>query len=293
MAGLVEELQVQALDRDTRVTDLLRKVKLAAVKLRLTDAVDWAEKELEGYRGVDEAELPPYRCGHGTLMQSDRFGRRPATGDTMSIAALSQVFLKQPISSVETLAHSDGQFCTIGLDTQLEAHVKQSMGIANCSFTVDFSKSILVAVIDRVRDLVLDWAINLERQGIAGEGVSFSVAEKEKASASSITINGNVASLHSGDVTGHQNRTVINSADSSTNTLEIESTFQELTSTIQSQIGDPADREALLTAVRQLQATRGSADYLGAYQTFIATAANYMTILGPFLPALTAMLSSG
>lgn len=290
MSGLIAEIQQDALDPLTRVTDLLRKVKLAAVKLQLTDAIEWVDHELVGYSGIDEVELPSYRRGHGTLMQRDRFGRRPATGDTMTVAALSQVFLREPLSSIEALASSEGTTCSIGLDAQLEARIKQVMGLTNCAFSIDFSKCMLVSVIDRVRDLVLDWAVSLERQGILGEGISFSMNERERASASSITIHGNVANLHSGDISGHQNRTVINSVDTSQNTLDIETVFQSLTSTITEQVADEADRAALLDAVANLRATHGSRDYVGAYQRFVELAANYVTILGPFLPALTQWL---
>lgn len=290
LSGLIAEIQQQALDPSTRVTDLLRKVKLAAVKLQLTDAVDWVDHELAGYREVDETNLPPYRRGHGTLMRSDRFGRRPATGDTTSVAALSQVFLHEPLSSIEALASSEGTTCSIGLDAQREAAIKQAMGLTTCSFAIDFSKSMLVSVIDRVRDLVLDWAVSLERQGILGEGISFSMNERKRASASSITIHGDVANLHSGNITGHQNRTVINSIDTSQNTLDIETVFQSLTSTITEQVADEADRAALLDAVANLQATCGSQEYVGAYQRFVGLAANYVTILGPFLPALAQWL---
>jgi len=290
VSGLIAEIQQDALDPSKRVVDLLRKVKLAAVKLQLDDAIEWADLELAGYEGVDEAELPPYRRGHGTLMQRDRFGSRPATGDTFSVAALSQVFIREPLSSVEALADSEGTTCSIGLDKHIEARLKQAMGLTNCAFVIESSKSMLVAVIDRVRDLVLDWAVGLEKQGISGEGISFSMSERQKASASSITIHGNVTSIHSGDITGHQNRTVINSVDTSSNDLEIANVFESLTATISSQIADLGDREALLDAVERLQAARGSTDYAGAYRRFIELAANYVTILGPFLPALSQWL---
>ncbi|WAC25199.1 AbiTii domain-containing protein [Blastomonas sp. SL216] len=291
MSGLIAEIQQSALDPSVRVTDLLRKVKLAAVKLELTDAIDWVDRELTGYVGVDEGNLPSYRRGHGTLMKRDRFGQRPATGDTMSVAALSQVFLREPLSSVEALASGEGTTCSIGLDAHLETMVKEAMGLTNCAFNIVFSKSMLVSVIDRVRDLVLDWAVSLERQGVSGEGISFSMNEKHRASGASITIQGNVANLHSGDITGHQNRVVINSVDASQNTMDFQTLFQSLTSTINQQVASEADRTALLKAVVDLQATRGSQGYVGAYQRFVELAANHVTILGPFLPALSQWLS--
>ena len=44
---------------------------------------------------------------------------------------------------------------------------------------------------DRVRNLVLDWALDLEKNGILGEGMTFSDEEKKRASSQDININGN------------------------------------------------------------------------------------------------------
>ncbi|MBA4043590.1 MAG: hypothetical protein C0471_04105 [Erythrobacter sp.] len=63
MVGLVEELQRDALDTNVRVDQLLRKVKLAAVKLGLSDALLWVDEELNGYQ--DREELPDYRKTRG------------------------------------------------------------------------------------------------------------------------------------------------------------------------------------------------------------------------------------
>ncbi len=59
-------------------------------------------------------------------------------------------------------------------------------------------------VIQAVRDRILDWALELERQGITGSGVSFSPAEANKAKTSPVIYNirsiGNVGVW--GDVSG-------------------------------------------------------------------------------------------
>jgi AbiTii len=47
----------------------------------------------------------------------------------------------------------------------------------------------MARILDRVRTLVLDWALNLEKAGIMGTDDSFDSAEKEKAQAFGTTIN--------------------------------------------------------------------------------------------------------
>lgn len=291
MAGLVEEIQAQALDPNSQVTDLLRKVKVAAVKLRLEEAIDWVDKELGGYSGVEDVDLPPYRRGHGTLIQHTPFSRRAIHGDTMMVAAMSQVFLRESLSSLENLAAGEGNQCNIGLDVNLQDALKKGMGIDNCSFSVDFGKNLIVSAIASVRDLVLEWSLNLETQGILGEGITFSMEEKQKAAevAHSITIQSFTGHLHQGDVNGHQNRTVVASTDNSANSLEINDTFDQLIQAVDSSIGNENDREAILDLVRAMQAAQGTPEYKPLFQRWVGYVAEYATILGPFVPALSSL----
>jgi hypothetical protein len=54
---------------------------------------------------------------------------------------------------------------------------------------------------------------------------------------------------------------------------------------------DKSDRENILARLDELEKAQGSNGFFAAYQSFIASAAQYMTIFGPFIPALTQMLS--
>jgi hypothetical protein len=286
VAGLVEEIQTQALDPTVRVTDLLRKVKLAAVKLKLADTIDWVEHELGGYGGVEDKDIPAYRRGHGTLIHNDQHGSRAARGDTLMVAALSQVFLRETIPSLEALANTPGNTLSIGVDPDIEASIKTSMGLTTCSFSVTFGKSMIISAIDRVRDLILDWSIALEHQGILGEGISFSMEEKNKASNAGSTINIQSFQGHLGDITGDQNRTNVASLDSSVNIATKETTLTDLSSKIEAEVENAADREAMLKIIKQMQVAKDTKSYADWYAKLVGYTANYVTILGPFLPAL-------
>jgi hypothetical protein len=54
---------------------------------------------------------------------------------------------------------------------------------------------------------------------------------------------------------------------------------------------DPQAQEVLLPAVGELEASVGTPSYLDRYQGFIQQAANHMTLIGPFIPALSQLLS--
>ena len=49
MAGLVSELQKDALDSNVKLSDLLRKALVVATKLKMPDFKTWIQKELNGY----------------------------------------------------------------------------------------------------------------------------------------------------------------------------------------------------------------------------------------------------
>src|SRR5260370_4519170 len=76
----------------------------------------------------------------------------------------------------------------------------------NCDLVVPTSE--IARILDKVRNLVLDWALNLQKANIMGSEASFNEAEKEKAQAASTTINigsiGNFSgNICQGNVSGH------------------------------------------------------------------------------------------
>ena len=94
-------------------------------------------------------------------------------------------------------------------------------------------------------------------------------------------------------VQGHNARVNIGSVDNSTNTVGMtgEQLFGELRKVIVEQIEDAAARASLLAAVDGMQAEQQKPGFLSHYQNFVVSAANHVTILGPFLPALTRLLA--
>lgn len=185
MASLIEQLQADALDQSVAVTTLLRKVKVAAVKLRLNDTIDWAGHELNGYR----SEVPDYRVVHGQCMGFDSYrGWTVVGGNAEIVEALSKRAVGQSMSSLEEVISSEGTELTITLSPKIVEGIRNSN--PGClDVALHISKASICAIVDHVRNLVLDWALDLEKAGIVGEGLNFSSGEKAKAANSSIEIN--------------------------------------------------------------------------------------------------------
>ena len=93
-------------------------------------------------------------------------------------------------------------------------------------------------------------------------------------------------------ITGDNARVNLNSTDNSTNTAIRNSAevFAQLAAAIKQGIQDTTERERVLAAVRAMEAEADKPTYKQRYNDFMATCGQYMTIIGPFVPALTDIL---
>ncbi|MGO8919294.1 MAG: hypothetical protein ACLQJR_25615 [Stellaceae bacterium] len=91
-------------------------------------------------------------------------------------------------------------------------------------------------------------------------------------------------------VSGPNSRVNVHSTDRSINTVVHGDQFNQLRKALDEGIKDDDERENLKKLVDRLEAARDQKSFTGAYQALIASAANHMTIIAPFLPALTELL---
>jgi len=194
--NLVNELQVSAERED--VLTVLRKAKRLASKLGVADINHWLQSEMEGY---DEGPaLPKYRVIKATLVYNTN-GYIPAgygymasgimpypgniTVDRFLDDSMSEVLAM--IASVEERNY--GLYCPIDESNALrELRNAMHPSIANrVTFMFQMNSGQVRAIPDAVKDKVLDWACELERRGVHGEGVTFN--EKEKQIAHTIVFN--------------------------------------------------------------------------------------------------------
>jgi hypothetical protein len=291
MAGLVEQIQAAALNRQESVSDLLRKMKLAAVKLGISEAIEWVDHELKGY-GVG-SNVPEYRLVHGAAYgHSPYHGRVPVMGDPAIVRKISSPTLFESIASLESLVGSaeGGEELTIQLSPELTQRLNRGSGAPAIPIFIHLPSSSVVGIVDQVRNRVLDWAIELEKQGITGEGISFSMSEKQKAAevGTQITIGTVFGQVSNAVASGENNSQVLTQAASA---VDASTVFGDLTKAIGATVENAADRDAMLDLVEQMSKTRGTPDYNPPLQKMMEYAANYVTVLGPFLPALTKMLT--
>lgn len=183
MPSLVQELQTQTLDAKVPVTDLLRKVKVIASKLNVTDLLTWVDHELNGY--PDGADIPDYREIRGVAHAFNpmRGWLKIEFEDPDFEERISTQKSRQPISEIEEMTGPGDGDLTFTASSALSRG-----GLRYASDPRIFvSRSQIVRIVDAVRNRILDWALALEKRGVLGDGLTFS--PDEKARAATVTYN--------------------------------------------------------------------------------------------------------
>lgn len=189
MESIVIELQRNALDRDVSVADLLRKALVVARKLKIKEFEDWISKELGGYS--NNSEIPDYREMDGRLE-----GLNPYSGwqsivfpSTESEKMVSKRKSGQRIAEIENLlAGQADMIAQMSLSPEQQQLICQWIG-SQIEIRLTISDASLVGVLDTVRNIILNWALKLEEDGMLGEGMTFSDNEKTEAGKHSYNVN--------------------------------------------------------------------------------------------------------
>lgn len=169
MPALLTDLINQASDPAVKTADLLRKAKVIAHRLQLSDQLAWIDLEQRGYRESDP--LPLYR-----------FIRAPVYLRDVRTGELTDLFTFQADREIPAQAHlcldSISKLEALGsqgpLYVQLPSGHRVYDGLsakARDQYQVvhQLDASQLHAVVAQVRDKVLDWALELAKAGVEGD----------------------------------------------------------------------------------------------------------------------------
>lgn len=231
MIPLTLQLQAEALDGSTPISDLLRKAKFVAAKLGLDEFGDWVQCELDGYTG--DIEPPPYRTITSQIMYRTMHGWRPYFFDDESMdGTVSRYCLGQAITPLEDVvkrAREGAGFLAFRLPGHIQAILANACGYQT-EFQIHVDASAAGGIIDAVRSKVLDWALDLEKAGVLGEGMAFNIKEREAARAMATHNTYNIQNL---GVLGDVNHSRVNASQvnySSAQLTELRSAMQQIES---------------------------------------------------------------
>lgn len=196
MTGLVHELQRDALDPKVSVSDLLRKALVVSRKLSIPDIQEWLSYELNGYPPNDDV-IPDYREVRGSpKVWNPYHGWQPIIfQDNETADIISTKKNSQAIGELDDLVSRE-ESRQFQMEFPNEIHnALISMMDVPMQPTLMIPRTAIIGILDAVRNKVLDWALELESNGVIGEGMSFT--EKEKQAAHSVTyqVTNNIGSM--------------------------------------------------------------------------------------------------
>jgi hypothetical protein len=183
MSSLIEEIQRNAIDRDFPVSDLLRKVKLAAAKLKLEKVEEWVDHELKGYT----ESVPEYRRVRGVPMVQTLYHGNQPLRLSKDADDWSQVNIHEPVAALEHTISQKAESLMRPYPATIVAKLSDQNEGTVTQAGVRFSTSALVKIVDTVRTLVLEWAIKLERIGVNDEK-ALSHEDQRKAETASTSV---------------------------------------------------------------------------------------------------------
>lgn len=166
------------MDPKSDVEELLNKALLVSRKLKIKKFRKWCEQELEGY---GKAEPPEYRIIKGQLKAFNPYrGLIPFMIPDEWDKAVTLIPIKISIGEINNLLRQKGDT----YQYQLSSEVKQTLmnmqeGFVQLEPRVNFNRSQLMSIATRVRAIILNWSLQLEEDGILGEGLKFNDKEKQ------------------------------------------------------------------------------------------------------------------
>lgn len=193
LESIIAQLQWEALNSSSSISDLLRKAFLVSRKLKIEEFQQWINQELNGYN-CPPKDIPKYREIVGKLVFYNPYrGWIPAViSDHETSDLVSRHRLSQSITELLELVNGDKGH---GFQVQLNRHQQNLLsdlfkndlvdfGLNDSSqFGLNFGKSQIQGIIDTVRNTLLDWTLRLEEDYVSGEVLSLRVREKQEVAA--------------------------------------------------------------------------------------------------------------
>ncbi|MBD9467625.1 hypothetical protein [Pseudoxanthomonas sp. PXM01] len=189
--GLIDEIVNAAMDKDTPLADLLRKVKVASRRLELPDIEQWVGYELNGY--PNDVDLPAYREVVGRLQAKDWDGSwKPVFFQNPEISSLAdRTAFRQSVRELEEgISDARDGFIMMSVPPGKRQAICEAIG-SDTEIAIQLPRSALLRPLEATRNRVLDWALELEGRGVKGDGLTFTRKEVTQAAQSNVIITTN------------------------------------------------------------------------------------------------------
>lgn len=181
MESIVNSLQRELIDKDLDVIVALRKAKVIASKLNISDFGLWVENELNGY---SDDNVPTYRKVKG-ILKAKCFSKyvTVSIGNSQLENKICEQSMQQPISQIMNFINGkDKDSLLLYPPGEVQHALNECYDIGYpTEFVLLVEQGAMQRIIESVKDKLLDWTLALEKKGIVGEGLVFSCEEKQAA----------------------------------------------------------------------------------------------------------------
>jgi AbiTii len=178
---LILQIQQAAMDRNSPLTDALTKAKVACAKVGLTEFGEWVDRELDGYMDMSVKDLPPYprlrgvpegfNPYHGWSAITFRTGEQEASWGDAPIR-LSVPSIEASLSP----AQPSGRFYFPYLAEAKRYLLENVQGADDVRIRLEVPQ--VVGLLQRTKSILLEWTLEIEKQGVLGENMLFSLQER-------------------------------------------------------------------------------------------------------------------
>ena len=179
MNSIVLELQSQCLSDEFDTSSLLRKALVIAIKLEILDLRDWIKKELNGYSKKD-TKIPEYRHIDVNYKAWNPYrGWIPVIipkNHDLSIILKQKVI--QSIKEIEILTEDSEGTINFSINPILQQFFMEC-GPTDMEIKGFIGRIQLISIVNEVKNIILNWTLKLEKEGILGENMKFNDEEKK------------------------------------------------------------------------------------------------------------------
>lgn len=180
MSSVVLDLQNEVTKSKCDIVSVLRRAHLIATKLSLDEFNQWVVNELNGYKSQTEA--PEYRSIIGQLKAFNPYqGWIPVMlADAEVEKMICHPKLINSTSEILSLCEESGSSLIVSVPTEVQNTLNEMCDTPlPMQMAVHVSKTAAADIIEKVKNTLLEWTLELEAKGILGEDMSFNDKEKE------------------------------------------------------------------------------------------------------------------
>ena len=180
--SIVLELQKEAMDNAVPVSALLRKALVVAKRLDNPEFEEWINTELSGYPA--KAKFPEYRILKGEVKGMNFSGEWipiAFLGRKDAEAATTRKCNKIVAELESMLNRKDSVTFMMPFPPDIEQKMCADAG-GLTQIMLFVQPTSFVRILDAVRNIILNWTLKLEKEGVLGDATTFTASEMSAAS---------------------------------------------------------------------------------------------------------------